>query len=193
MSRIKILSDVVASQIAAGEVVQRPASVVKELVDNALDAGAGRIGVEVEKGGTVSLRDDGRVRLDYPISPALWEALREGNKALARIQLAAGAERVLSLHDPPVELRSEADLAALDAAPWEPMRVSLFSAHPMGGCAMGKDPARSVVDSRLRHHALENLWVVDGSVLPTSLGVNPQLTIFALARWAADGIAARAG
>jgi choline dehydrogenase-like flavoprotein len=146
-----------------------------------------------EEGGTVSLRDDGRVRLDYPISPALWEALREGNKALARIQLAAGAERVLSLHDPPVELRSEADLAALDAAPWEPMRVSLFSAHPMGGCAMGKDPARSVVDSRLRHHALENLWVVDGSVLPTSLGVNPQLTIFALARWAADGIAARAG
>jgi choline dehydrogenase-like flavoprotein len=73
------------------------------------------------------------------------------------------------------------------------MRVSLYSAHPMGGCAMGKDPARSVVDSRLRHHALENLWVVDGSVLPTSLGVNPQLTIFALARWAADGIAARAG
>jgi choline dehydrogenase-like flavoprotein len=143
-----------------------------------------------EEGGTVSLRDDGRVRLDYPISPALWEALREGNKALARIQLAAGAERVFSLHDPPVELRSEADLAKLDAAPWEPMRVSLFSAHPMGGCAMGKDPARSVVDSRLRHHALANLWVVDGSVHPTSLGVNPQLTIFALARWAADGILA---
>ncbi len=104
-----------------------------------------------DEGGTVSLRDDGRVRLDYPISPALWEALREGNKAMARIQLAAGAERVLSLHDPPVELRGEADLPKLDAAPWEPMRVSLYSAHPMGGCAMGRDPARSVVDSKALH------------------------------------------
>lgn len=148
---------------------------------------------EEDEGGTVSLRDDGRVRLDYPISPALWEALREGNKAMARIQLAAGAERVLSLHDPPVEIRSTADVARLDAAPWKPMRVSLYSAHPMGGCAMGRDPRRSVVGSSLRHHALDNLWVVDGSVFPTSLGVNPQLTIFALARWAADGIAARAG
>lgn len=148
---------------------------------------------EGDEGGTVTLREDGRVRLDYPITPALWEALREGNKALARIQLAAGAERVLSLHDPPVELRGEADLARLDHAPWEPMRVSLFSAHPMGGCAMGKDPARAVVGSSLRHHALENLWVVDGSVFPTSLGVNPQLTIAAVARWAAEGIAARAG
>jgi choline dehydrogenase-like flavoprotein len=148
---------------------------------------------EGDEGGTVSLRDDGRVRIDYPISPALWEALREGNKAMARIQLAAGAERVLSLHDPPVELRSEADLPKLDAAPWAPARLTLYSAHAMGGCAMGKDPARSVVDSRLRHHGLDNLWVVDGSVFPTSLGVNPQLTIFALARWAAEGIAAKAG
>lgn len=148
---------------------------------------------EGDEGGTVSLRDDGRARLDYPISPALWEALRAGNRAMARIQLAAGAERVLSLHDPPVELRSEADLPRLDAAPWEPMRVSLFSAHPMGGCGMGRDPASSVVDSTLRLHALDNLWVVDGSVFPTSLGVNPQLTIFALARWAADGIAGKIG
>ena len=148
---------------------------------------------EGDDGGTVSLRADGRVRLDYAISPALWEALRAGNKALARIQLAAGAERVLSLHDPPVELRAEAELAKLDDAPWEPMRVSLYSAHPMGGCAMGGDPARSVVDSSLRLRSLDNLWVTDGSVFPTSLGVNPQLTIAAVARWAAEGIAAKIG
>jgi DNA mismatch repair protein MutL len=61
MNRIKILSEHVASQIAAGEVVQRPASVIKELIDNSLDAGAGRISVEVEKGGTSRMRvsDDG--------------------------------------------------------------------------------------------------------------------------------------
>ena len=146
-----------------------------------------------EEGGTVSLRRDGRVRLDYPIRPPIWEALREGNKALARMQLAAGARLVRSLHEDPVVIRSEADLGLLDRAPWEPLRVAVFSAHPVGGCALGRDPERSVVDSRLRLHWLENVYVVDGSVFPTSLGVNPQETIFAVAHWASDHIAAASG
>ena len=145
-----------------------------------------------EEGGTVGLRaqGDGRLKISYPLTEPHWEAFRTGCKEMARIQFAAGARTVISLHSPPVVMRSVDEISKLDSAPWEKLRVRVVTAHQMGGCCMGRDPASSVVDNRLRYHELDNLFVVDGSVFPTSLGVNPQESIYGIARWAAQHVAA---
>ena len=137
-----------------------------------------------DEGGTTSLRRDGRVAIDYPIREHLTEGFRASHQVLAKIALAAGAREVFSLHSEPIRLTSEADLPRLKAADYGALRHSVFSAHQMGGCAMGATPETSVVSQELRHHRVENLFVVDGSVFPTALGVNPSQSIYGLAHYA---------
>ena len=72
---------------------------------------------------------------------------------------------------------AEKGIAELDL---RPLLTRVVSAHVMGGCAMGADPRGSVTDARGRVHALRNLVVADGSLFPTSLGANPQESIYAL-------------
>jgi choline dehydrogenase-like flavoprotein len=62
------------------------------------------------------------------------------------------------------------------------------TAHLLGTCRMGSDPARSVVNADCRAHDIPNLYVCDGSVFPTSTAVNPSLTIEAIAARTADRI-----
>ena len=132
-------------------------------------------------GGTVGLRGDGTPLLDYPISPFVWDGARRALKSMARIQFAAGARMVVPVHEAasPAKSLDEA-LRQIDALPMEILRMTVVSAHVMGGCAMGSDPRTSVIEGNGRHHQLENLYVFDGSTFPTSIGANPQLSIYGM-------------
>src|SRR5581483_120607 len=132
-------------------------------------------------GGQVSLKRDGSPSLDYPISDFLWDGMRRALLSMAQIQFAAGAKMVLPVHEQAVPYRSWTEAkAAIERLPMAPLRARVVSAHVMGGCGMGSDPERSVVDGRGTHHQVGNLSVFDGSVFPTSIGANPQLSIYGL-------------
>ncbi|MCB9778758.1 MAG: GMC family oxidoreductase [Alphaproteobacteria bacterium] len=135
-----------------------------------------------DEGGTVSLRSDGRIAIDYPITPPLIEAMKESHKTLAQLTFAAGAVEVFSLHTDPLRMTTQDELSRLDDAAYGGHEHAIFSAHQMGGCSMGGDPATSVVDLEHRFRGVDGLFVVDGSVLPTALGVNPSETIYGLSR-----------
>jgi choline dehydrogenase-like flavoprotein len=71
--------------------------------------------------------------------------------------------------------------------------MALFSAHQMGTCRMGTDPAGSVADPRGELHDTPGVWIGDGSAFPTPSGTNPMITIMALAHRTAGHVAAAAG
>ena len=143
------------------------------------------------RGGTVGLRDDGTPVLDYPLTPFIWDGVRRAFHVMAEIQFAAGARHVRPGHGYGAPFTSLAQAkAAIDAFDLRPLYTRVVSAHVMGGAPFGPDPRRAVVDESGRHHQLRNLYVCDGSLFPTSIGANPQLSIYAFAARIASGLAA---
>jgi len=133
-------------------------------------------------GGIVGLRPDGSPVLAYPISEFVWNGVRRALLSMAEIQFAAGARTVYPVHEQAAGYTSWAEAkAAIERLPFVPLAARVVSAHVMGGCAMAGEARRGVVDHRGRHFQLENLSIHDGSVFPTSVGANPQLSIYGLA------------
>jgi choline dehydrogenase-like flavoprotein len=85
------------------------------------------------------------------------------------------------MHEDATPYRSfDAARAAINELPMEILRTRVVSAHVMGGCAMGQEVRESVVDGNGSHHHIENLSIFDGSIFPTSIGANPQLSIYGI-------------
>lgn len=141
-------------------------------------------------GGRVELRDDNSPVLDYPLNDYVFDGVRRAWLSMAEIQFAAGARAVRPLHLDAPWVKSWAEAKAMIAdLGFADYRLRLGSAHVMGGCAMGDEPQQAVVNSRGRHHQLDGLSVMDGSLFPTSIGANPQLSIFGVVAKLASGLA----
>ena len=134
------------------------------------------------EGGSVKLLADGLPQLDYKLNDYFFDAAKRALLTMAEIQFAAGAKEVFPVDERVSGYRSWAEaktgLSALDLRPYS---TRVASAHVMGGCTMAASEKDGVVNVYGRHHQIENLSVIDGSVFPTSIGANPQLSIYGLA------------
>ncbi|MEJ7602378.1 MAG: GMC family oxidoreductase [Kofleriaceae bacterium] len=115
--------------------------------------------------------------------------IKRGVDVLAQVFFAAGARRVHTGINGFDVLSSPDDLVALRRATIRPWDFDLSAYHPLGTARMGSDPASSVVGADHQVHDTPGLYVVDGAAVPSAIGVNPQITIMALATRAAEQIA----
>jgi choline dehydrogenase-like flavoprotein len=144
-----------------------------------------------ETSGEVMPGEDGPI-LRYKMIEADRAALARGLVACAKLLFAAGAKRVSFPAIPPVTVESASALDKLDTSFVVPSNVPLSAVHPMGTMRMGEDKRRCVVDSTGEHHHVKGLFVMDGSLFPTSLGGPPQISIYAFAEHLAPHAIARA-
>lgn len=142
------------------------------------------------RGGQVKLRGDGSAVLDYPLTPYVMEGGRQALLSMMEIQFAAGAKQVLPLHEMAEPYTSWAQARdAVNALPMKPLLTKVVSAHVMGGCGLAGTERRGVTRPDGVHWQLENLSIHDGSLFPTSIGANPQLSIYGAVNRLAQGLA----
>jgi choline dehydrogenase-like flavoprotein len=134
-----------------------------------------------------------RLRGDFGFRPqrADVEKLIGGVKLLGEIFFKAGATKVMPSTFRYHEFTNAGELGALDGYIDDPAGMSLNSAHPQGGNAISKDANRGVIDEDFCVRGFENVYVCDASVFPSSITVNPQYTVMALAHYAGRRIARR--
>lgn len=156
--------------------------------------------VRDKQGGRVRVGKDGRPVIEYRPGAQEQAHLKRGIAEAVRVHLAAGASDVLTLHTREHSFRRSEELtdAQIDAfcqrlgkAALDRHWSALFSAHQMGTCRMGSDARTAVCDENGEVFGVAGLFIADGSAFPASSGVNPMLTIMALAHHTAQWIKER--
>jgi choline dehydrogenase-like flavoprotein len=145
--------------------------------------------------GQVVIDDHGRAVTRWSFADELDASLfRRAMVELARLQRAGGAKEIITFYQRALKWREGEDfdafLAEIEQGSLQPNDVAAFTAHQMGSCRMGSDPAESVADGRGQLHDAKGVWIGDGSAFPTAPGVNPMISIMSLAHRTAGNILA---
>ncbi len=169
----------------------------KELMQQASHIGSFIVLTRDRDGGRVSVDKHGQALIDYSLSDFDRHNMLRGVRAAADIQVAAGARTVLLPHGTLPLLHAEngrlLNPEILDNLPhlsWKANQFGLYSAHQMSTCRMGGDAATHPASPTGELYEVKNLFVADGSAFPACSGVNPMLTIMALAHYTAQQLKA---
>ena len=131
----------------------------------------------------------GRDVIGYSPSPTDMARIRRGLKVLSEMMFASGAKEIWPSVQGMPTMKSADDLRFWDDASLDPKDYGLMASHLFGSARMGPDPRDSVVGLDFQVHGVRGLYVLDSSIFPTNLGINPQHTIMAVARLASQNIA----
>lgn len=138
--------------------------------------------------GEVRRGPGGRPLMLYNLGERDMKLMQRGIEVLCEVYQAAGARRVLPMVAGHQEVSTKAQLERLKKSRLRPSDLEVTAFHPLGTCRIGTDPQRSCLGPDHEAHDVAALYVCDGSAVPSSLGVNPQMTIMAMALRAAEGI-----
>jgi choline dehydrogenase-like flavoprotein len=146
--------------------------------------------VRAEAEGTVTPGWGGRDKVKLSLTTRDIERARKGTAMLARMMFEAGAREIWpGIFGLPSVMRSIDEVRLIDQAPTDARAFSFITTHLFGAARMGTNPRESVVGPDFQAHEARGLWVIDSSVFPTNLGVNPQHSIMGMSRLAATRIA----
>ncbi|RYY12959.1 MAG: GMC family oxidoreductase, partial [Chitinophagaceae bacterium] len=147
------------------------------------------VGILVPTEGNAEIRNGGLFKRDIKYKPTAEDLkkLGDGLELAGKIFLRGGATHVMPHTLDYLEL-TEDNLHLIRQNVLKPGGITLGTGHPQGGNKISKDPKKGVVSPEFKVYGYNNLYVVDASVFPSSIGVNPQLTIMALADYAAEFI-----
>ena len=133
--------------------------------------------------------DDSQKKIDYRVAEADYPAMRAAIASAVKLHFASGAKKVYlpTVAHNVVENVDETD-AKVNAIEFGLQSLRMISYHPQGTCRMGSDAAQSVCTPQGETHDVKNLFITDASLFPTSIIVNPQVTVYTLASYIADYI-----